>query len=320
MKNEKRDNGIFSMYKSQKIKNKTAIARKFGVISRTVGRVIDAALLNSEYQEKQLELDLEQTTENKVKEEYSDFKYLITSNTVMISIGDEIHAVDKSHENFEEIVDAIKSNDVDKAIELSDIAKAVGRYVSGDIEIDNNQVMYKGVSYSNDLTIRILDQMQAGVKPDILVNFMNNVMQNPSYQSANELFKFLKACSLPLTEDGFFLAYKRVNSDYTDCHTSTIDNSVGQVVKMERNQVNDNRNETCSSGLHFCSKSYLGHFGGSNVMVLKINPKDVVSIPSDYNDAKGRCCEYEVIGQIDDDVDIPDWHVTQEWIDSLNSD
>ena len=33
-------------------------------------------------------------------------------------------------------------------------------------------------------------------------------------------------------------------------------------------------------------------------MILKINPRDVVSIPSDYNDAKGRACKYEVISEL----------------------
>ena len=30
-------------------------------------------------------------------------------------------------------------------------------------------------------------------------------------------------------------------------------------------------------------------------MIVKVNPKDVTSIPSDYNFAKGRCCRYEVV-------------------------
>jgi hypothetical protein len=44
--------------------------------------------------------------------------------------------------------------------------------------------------------------------------------------------------------------------------------------------------------------SYLGHFGGERTVIVKINPADVVSIPSDYNDAKGRACRYEVIGEL----------------------
>ena len=33
-------------------------------------------------------------------------------------------------------------------------------------------------------------------------------------------------------------------------------------------------------------------------MIVKINPRDVVSIPTDYNNAKGRACRYEVIGEV----------------------
>lgn len=34
-------------------------------------------------------------------------------------------------------------------------------------------------------------------------------------------------------------------------------------------------------------------------MVLKINPQDVVSIPTDYNNTKGRCCKYTVVGELE---------------------
>jgi hypothetical protein len=70
---------------------------------------------------------------------------------------------------------------------------------------------------------------------------------------------------------------------------------------MERHEVDDNKDRTCSSGLHFCSKDYLNSFGGERVVIVKINPRDVVSIPSDYNDTKGRACRYEVVGEIDAD-------------------
>jgi hypothetical protein len=68
---------------------------------------------------------------------------------------------------------------------------------------------------------------------------------------------------------------------------------------MERFDVDDNKDNTCSTGLHFCSQSYLSCFGGERTVIVKINPADVVSIPSDYNDAKGRACRYEVIGELE---------------------
>jgi hypothetical protein len=80
-------------------------------------------------------------------------------------------------------------------------------------------------------------------------------------------------------------------------------NAPGCVVEMERNAVDDNKDQTCSTGLHFCGMSYLSHFGGERTVIVKINPRDVVSIPSDYNDAKGRACRYEVIGELNVDPD-----------------
>lgn len=77
-------------------------------------------------------------------------------------------------------------------------------------------------------------------------------------------------------------------------------NAPGNIVEMERNTVDDNMNNTCSTGLHFCSKEYLSHFGSSDsrTVILKINPADVVSIPADYNSTKGRACRYEVLGEL----------------------
>jgi hypothetical protein len=94
------------------------------------------------------------------------------------------------------------------------------------------------------------------------------------------------------------LAYKKVSEDYKDVYSGTFDNSVGKVCEMERNQVDDDKDRTCSVGLHFCSQEYLNHFGGERTMILKINPRDVVSIPSDYHNSKGRCSRYEVIGEL----------------------
>ena len=68
---------------------------------------------------------------------------------------------------------------------------------------------------------------------------------------------------------------------------------------MPRNKVDDNRDRTCSYGLHFCSMSYLpAYYGGrGRVLLVKIDPADVVSIPSDYDNAKGRAMRYQVVGE-----------------------
>jgi hypothetical protein len=149
----------------------------------------------------------------------------------------------------------------------------------------------------------MISMLQEGFDVTPMANFMENLFSNPSKRAVDELYGFLEKNSLPITPQGHFLAYKRVRANYTDCHTGTMDNSVGRVVEMERNAVDDDKDRTCSAGLHFCSHSYLGHFSGDRVVIVKINPRDVVSIPSDYNDSKGRACRYEVIGEVGNNPD-----------------
>ena len=51
--------------------------------------------------------------------------------------------------------------------------------------------------------------------------------------------------------------------------------------------------------------------GSSRIMILKINPADVVSIPMDYNRAKGRTWKYQVIDEITaEEVQDKDWAPT----------
>jgi hypothetical protein len=155
---------------------------------------------------------------------------------------------------------------------------------------------------------RILKMNAEGFDARPLVNFLENLYSNPSKTSIDELFLFLDSTDLPITEDGCFIAYKIVKEDYMDIYTGKISNKVGQIVTMPRFTVDDKRENTCSTGLHFCSKDYLKSYGSSNqktdkCVLVKINPKNVVSIPSDYNNAKGRTCQYEVVGEMND----PEW-------------
>ncbi len=165
----------------------------------------------------------------------------------------------------------------------------------------------------NVVTQRILDLMGSGFEPTSLAAFLANVLENPSYTAVQELYLFLEHNDIVITEDGHFLAYKRVRADYTDLHSGTFDNSVGSTPAMLRNEVDDRRDVTCSRGLHFCAKHYLPSFGAGSynnyrVVVVKVNPADVVSIPSDYNNAKGRTWTYEVVAEVGaDDADLSEF-------------
>lgn len=173
------------------------------------------------------------------------------------------------------------------------------------VDNKNTYTVKGGLLYKNDeachnwASTRIIDIVKEGLDPSPVLRFMERADSNPGMKDiANDIYKWLDRWSMPITEDGHFLAYKKVNSDFTSIYDNRTKNDVGTIVSMDRDECNSDRNELCSKGLHFCAHSYLSSFGSSysKVIILKIDPADVVSFPTDYNMAKGRACKYEVVG------------------------
>ncbi len=226
------------------------------------------------------------------------YPYLIQGNNVVVVMGNNSHTISKTHISYQKILDAIKADDWNTVKDVIEPKKVVLNYGQGNVSIQGDKLFWKNEELHSSLAVRMIQMLQEGFPIEPMVKFMENLMNNPSKRAVTELYRFLEKNNLPITPDGHFLAYKKVRNDYLDVYSGTMDNSVGKVVEMERNKVDDDKDNTCSSGLHFCSMAYLNHFGGERTMIVKINPRDVVSIPTDYKDSKGRACRYEVIGEL----------------------
>ena len=226
------------------------------------------------------------------------YPFIIQGNNVTVVIGNKPHTISKTHITYNKVIDAIKAGDWDTVQSVIEPKKIVLDYGQGRVSIKGETLYWDGEEFNGTIAVRMISMLQEGFTIEPLVKFMENLLENPSKRSVDELYGFLEKNNLPITPDGHFLAYKRVREDYKDCHSGTMDNSPGRVVTMPRYKVDDNQNNTCSEGLHFCSEGYLKHFGGARTVIVKINPRDVVSIPNDYNQTKGRTCRYEVIGEV----------------------
>jgi hypothetical protein len=235
----------------------------------------------------------------------SNVSFIITNSGIINMVKDgKPLSVASDHMNYARIIYALRSKNYDVLDTLINVAEGI-RFAAnestgaGNVEIKDGLIFYKGFIVDNSLTRRIIEMIKKDFPFQPMVNFLENLMLNPSARAIMEVYSFLEANSLPITEDGFFLAYKRVKEDWKDFYTGLIDNSIGATPNMPRREVDDDCNNTCSRGLHFCSLAYLPHYQGGHgrAIIIKINPKDVVSIPTDYNNAKGRCCEYEVIAE-----------------------
>jgi len=232
-------------------------------------------------------------------------KYILTREYVTVFHSGNSYTTQNDNPNFQKIIQLLK--DFREEVPIEEIIRLMNPVRSvlenQEFEIRDDVLYYKDFEIQNSLVKRISEMVRKGDSVSHLENFLKNLMRNPSQDSIMELYEFLEKNSLPITEDGFFLAYKKVNKNFTDIHTGTFDNSVGKEVRVSREDVDDDRNQTCSFGLHACSWSYLSSFGdgaGNRVIIVKINPADVVSVPVDYDNAKLRTSGYTVIAEIPD--------------------
>jgi len=240
--------------------------------------------------------------------------YVIKTNgSVTLYLNDECLTVATDHPNYNKIIDAIKSNDFSQIETLVNVAKAVTQYTSGRVKIINGEIFYGDFAVHNTLTDRIIKMMGEGFKFDHMIKFLENLMQNSSKRAVDETYWFLENYGLPITDDGCFIAYKAVRNNYTDIYSGKFNNTIGSVVSMSRNQVDDNYGIDCSHGLHVGALDYVvgyGHFvkgqpiadGGNRLLLVKVNPKDVVSVPKYEGHTKMRVCEYTVVSEIKDVV------------------
>lgn len=223
--------------------------------------------------------------------------------------------VSSSHPNFERVLSALKGRRYDEVETLMSIERTItktgaSRKTNSKVYAENGKVFFfdsrnrKTIELHGSLVDRILrDLGKPGAEKyaDSLMALMENIQKNPIKDVAAELYEWLSSGQAPITPDGCVLAYKKVRRDYKDHYTGTMDNSLGVRVKMKQGDVDPDRRNECSRGLHFASLGYLSHYSGdassSRVMIVKVNPRHIFAIPRDYNCQKGRASEYLVVGE-----------------------
>lgn len=226
--------------------------------------------------------------------------YQITDQYITVNYDGRTHHVARSEALADRLIKALREGRENDIPNLVDSAKRVAKYTKGKFEVRDGKVYVNGVEAPKTLGDKIWRFSNEGLPSEPLVRFAENLQKNPSFRAVNELFQFLEKNNHPITENGCFIAYKKVRNDYKDVHSGTFDNSPGQVVQMPRNKVNENAQQTCSYGLHVANYDYaLQFYSGGIMLECEVDPADVVAIPIDYNQSKMRVCKYKVLGVVD---------------------
>jgi hypothetical protein len=152
-----------------------------------------------------------------------------------------------------------------------------------------------------------------------LVAFFEKVETNPNSHSRVQLYAWLRDRNITLTEDGNFIAYKGVkveNGEYFSISTGkaisngveyngAIPNPLGAIVEMPRSEVQHDPSVGCHTGLHAGTWNYASGFARGAVLTVEINPRDVVSVPTDCDAQKLRVCRYVVKDVTETELDTP---------------
>lgn len=267
-------------------------------------------------------------------------------NVWTVVVNNKSYQFDTSNKNYDKLVELVKTGDGEGFVTLLDTGRTITKWSEGKFEVREGVLMYDGESVANVISDRILEMIEQGFDYKPMLRFVENLYSNVSMRSVNELYKFLEHKHLPITSDGCFIAYKGVmrydgssikdkmgndlvEGDLVDKHTGrSFRNNVGDVNQIARRLVDDDANVGCSYGLHVGSLDYAtGYACGSPVVLCKVNPSDVVSVPHDRECQKVRVTKYEVVGMYEmpldkavessyDDEDYDDdedYYVNEEW-------
>jgi hypothetical protein len=238
--------------------------------------------------------------------------YLIANDgNVTAVVAGEVYTFGKSHPRYDRLISHLKNNNIEYFEASYDVVSQINEYCEGYVSVTNGKMKWDGIDMPEMFSGTILDMIQQGYPFEPMLNFLDNMSQNPSDHAIVELFEFMENKNMPITPDGHFLAYKAVGSDYKDIFSRTFDNSVGKICEVPRSKVNGNRNDHCGAGLHVGAFDYAKSYGGidldddeggggNKLMICKVNPRDVVSVPNDCRCQKLRCCRYEVVSEFED--------------------
>ena len=244
-------------------------------------------------------------------------KYKITGHgetaTVSAILDGNLYVAEGSHPNFSRIIDAVvNGGDESQIADLFDVSAALTKQfnsLSERVTFSNGSVYFDGDVVDNSLSDQITRFMEQGEDFAPLVKFMEKVYSNPNAHSREQLYTWLRDREFAITEDGNFLAYKSVWRDAENGYKSVsagraivngeevvgqIPQSLGDVVTMPRSEVTFDPSVGCHTGLHAGTLDYAESFSGDVVLIVEINPRDVVSVPSDCDAQKLRCSRYEV--------------------------
>ena len=230
--------------------------------------------------------------------------------TVIIDNGKEIITARNDHPKWAEILESYKASPTNPRLqELLSMKAVVEEYSVGMLSINSTGVTYRGVPLHTVDADRVMAFMRDNLPYQPIANYIARKLKNPSARAIQEMYSFLENGNMTLTPQGTFIGYKGLQEDFWSIQGNKetvvlqgqvnekgqILNTIGSTIEVERSSVCDDFRSPCGAGLHVGSLAYAKGWG-RRVVLVEVDPADVVSVPVDSSCQKLRCCKYKVIG------------------------
>lgn len=266
-----------------------------------------------------------------------------TKNIVVVDDRDlsniQMLAATDQHPAWDRIIQGVMSEDANvyKLFDVGAVAAEAFKRLSDRVTISGGNVYFDNEKVNGALEEQISRFVEAGTEEDWLplIKFYEKVMTNLNQHTREQLYRWLNQQQITITEDGDFIAYKGVKPrKATDdfewesisggraivngtVYSGNIPNDVGAIVEMPRGEVQHDPSVGCHTGLHAGTWAYAKDFSKGAVLRVAINPRDVVSVPTDCNDAKLRTCRYTVLEVTDKENLETVYRPASTWGDSV---
>lgn len=270
---------------------------------------------------------------SKIKEKNTNIisaVFMTEGNLVPLKVSEKDHKANylKALEIISESKDGSSFNAKELLMALSPKARVSEAikdsfYLSKELSIVDGSIYFAGERLEDTLASHILSLLDEEKVPKnetlwrSYIKFLDNLHQNVNEEIRKQLFRWMDyeekaGHPFAITEDGCLVGYKGcrgtvlepvssfvgnaiVNGEEINGH---IPNKVGSVISMPRSAVQYDPSIGCSTGLHVGTRDYAVNWAPI-LLLVKVNPRDVVSVPYECESQKMRVCEYTVLEVID---------------------
>lgn len=253
-----------------------------------------------------------------------------------VVLGGQPHQFDHTHPEYNGLCECVMAGDADEFVDLINTGTVIENWSEGNFEFRDGFLYYENEQVANQPTERIINMIKNSWDYKPMLAYLDRLYQNVSNRAVQESYNWCSHKGLPISDDGMLIGYKGVSlysgedrfdklgrplteGDHVDKYTGTsFRNNIGDECSMNRRGVSDNCEQGCAVGLHVGTYEYAENWAGTNgvVLLVKFDPADIVSVPTDCQYSKMRVSKYTVVNvareQLEEEVYTEDEYAYSE--------